>query len=54
MKNPHNFQTIVIIGIGTIVTIYVLFGLLGYLVYGDDICPSITFNLVSHREAANM
>ena len=52
MKNPHHFKQIVISGMMLIISIYVLFGLLGYLVYGSDICPSITLNLGSARVAA--
>jgi proton-coupled amino acid transporter len=52
MRKPHHFQQIIILGMIVIVSIYILFGLLGYLVYGDDICPSITLNLTSTRIAA--
>lgn len=54
MQKPHHFKRILILGMAVIVGIYILFGLLGYLVYGEGICPSITLNLQSPtRVAAN-
>ena len=49
MRKPHHFHRIIILGMIVIVSTYILFGLLGYLVYGDDICPSVTLNLFSLR-----
>ena len=53
MKNPHHFKRIIILGMAVIVSTYSVFGCLGYLVYGSDICPSITLNLTSTRIIAN-
>ena len=54
MKNPHHFKSVLIAGMGVVIGTYILFGLLGYLVYGSDICASITLNLRSPtRMAAN-
>ena len=54
MEKPHHFKKIVVLGMVVIVATYIVFGLLGYLVYGDGICPSITLNLQSPaRVAAN-
>ena len=52
MKKPHHFRRIVILGMIVIVSIYTTFGLLGYLVYGDRICSSITLSLSSTRMVA--
>ena len=54
MRKPHHFKRIIILGMAIVVGTYIIFGLLGYLVYGDNICPSITLNLRSPtRVAAN-
>ena len=47
MKKPHHFKGVLVIGMVVIVVTYIVFGLLGYLVYGDGICPSITLNLTT-------
>ena len=41
------------LGMLVVVSLYLVLGLLGYLVYGKDVCPSITFNLTSDNLLTN-
>ncbi|XP_025834845.1 proton-coupled amino acid transporter-like protein CG1139, partial [Agrilus planipennis] len=48
MKSPKNFARpfgVLNIGMGLVVSIYLIMGLLGYLSYGADVEPAITLNL---------
>ena len=45
MKIPAHAKRVVYTGMLTVTILYSAFGLIGYLVYGDDIQPSITLNL---------
>eukprot|EP00730_Choanoeca_flexa_P016661 TRINITY_DN7924_c0_g1_i2.p1 TRINITY_DN7924_c0_g1~~TRINITY_DN7924_c0_g1_i2.p1 ORF type:complete len:574 (+),score=115.55 TRINITY_DN7924_c0_g1_i2:51-1772(+) len=45
MKDAERFPTVINIGMSIVVTLYVAFGLLGYLVFGDGVEGSITLNL---------
>jgi proton-coupled amino acid transporter len=45
MKNPGHAKYIIYISMSIVVSIYILFGLLGYLAFGNDLHDSVTFNL---------
>ncbi|GFQ88069.1 hypothetical protein TNCT_416001 [Trichonephila clavata] len=45
MKRKRSFKTIVYLGMTVVVCLYLLIGICGYLKYGMDVKPSITFNL---------
>ncbi|GFV19629.1 hypothetical protein TNCV_478551 [Trichonephila clavipes] len=45
MKRKRSFKTIVNSGMTVVVCLYLLIGICGYLKYGVDVRPSITFNL---------
>lgn len=45
MRNPAHAKPVILVCMSVIVLYYALFGLIGYLVYGKDIQPSITLNL---------
>ena len=45
MKQPSHAKAVLYVGMGIITVLNAGFGLLGYLVYGDDIQGSITLNL---------
>ena len=55
MKNPQNALCVVYAAIALVVVLFVSFGALGYVVYGQDIKSSITLNLNGHnRTGANV
>ncbi|GFT60101.1 hypothetical protein NPIL_313541 [Nephila pilipes] len=45
MKRKRSFKTIVYLGMAVVVSFYLLIGICGYMKYGMDVRPSITFNL---------
>ncbi len=45
MKTPEHAKTVIYVAMGSVTVLNVIFGLLGYLVYGDDIKGSVTLNL---------
>ncbi len=45
MTTPKNFKRVLYSGMGVVVFLYLFVGILGYVVYGDEIEPSITLNL---------
>ena len=45
MKTPEHAKKVIYIGMGSVTVLNVIFGLMGYLVYGDDIKGSVTLNL---------
>ncbi|XP_055925508.1 proton-coupled amino acid transporter 1-like isoform X1 [Argiope bruennichi] len=45
MKKKKSFRKIVNIGMAIVVLLYLLIGICGYIKYGADVKPSITFNL---------
>lgn len=45
MKTPKNFKRVLYFGMSLVVFLYLFVGMLGYIVYGDNIQASITLNL---------
>jgi proton-coupled amino acid transporter len=51
MRRPQQAVSVVVLGMTVVVLLYVTFGTLGYLAFGSNIKPSITFNLASDNPA---
>ena len=47
MKTPKDALKVITFTMVGIILLYVIFGVMGYVVYGDDIKGSITLNLIS-------
>ena len=47
MKTPQDAPRVLTFTMVGIILLYVVFGVLGYIVYGDSIKGSITLNLIS-------
>ena len=47
MKHPHHAKWVILGGMTLVIILYVIFAILGYLVYGNAILASITLNLRS-------
>lgn len=54
MKRPEHAVRVVLVGMTLVVLLYVVFGVLGYLTYGDSIKASITLNLMSDNTTEKM
>ena len=54
MRRPDHAVRVVVIGMTLVVILYVLFGVLGYLTFGDNIEASITLNLASDNTVEEM
>ena len=54
MRNPSHAKPVVYIGMILITIMYALFGVAGYLVYGDDVRGTITLNLCGTITATKM
>lgn len=54
MKSPGFAKHIVLLGMSIVVALFIEFGTLGYVVYGQDIQPSISLNLKSNNTAETM
>ncbi len=52
MKRPEHSKRVVVVAMILITLLYVVFGGLGYITYGDEIEGSITLNLLSLRVGA--
>ena len=47
MRTPKYAKHIILLGMLLVIALFIEFGVLGYLVYGTNIKPSITLNLKS-------
>ena len=47
MKSPKDANRIIVFGMTVVIALFLEFGIMGYLVYGTDIEPSISLNLKS-------
>ena len=54
MRRPEHAVPVVVIGMTMVVGLYMSFGTLGYLAFGDKVQGSITFNLVSDNAVEKM
>lgn len=54
MKYPEHAVRVVGVGMTIVVLLYMVFGMLGYLTFGDDIEASITLNLKSENPIERM
>ena len=54
MKSPKFAKHIVLLGMSIVVALFIVFGTLGYVVYGCDTEPSISLNLKSNNTAEIM
>lgn len=45
MKEPKKMSLIINVGMAIVITLYFVFALVGYLVYGDAVAGSITLNM---------
>ena len=45
MKTPEHAKYVIYIAMSLIITLCVTFGTLGYLVYGEDVRPSVMLNI---------
>ena len=52
MSKPEHAKRVLYVGMGSIIILYVVFGVLGYLTYGSGIADSITLNLATGRPGA--
>ncbi len=50
MKKPKHFKRILFTGMTVVISLYLFVGMLGYVVYGDNIEASITLNLEASRD----
>ncbi len=51
MKNPDHAKPVIYIGMGAVTILNVIFGLCGYLVYGNNVQGSVTLNLCGTNAA---
>ena len=51
MKRPEHAKPVIYLGMGVVTVLNVVFGLVGYLVYGSDIQGSVTLNLCGTNAA---
>ena len=54
MKTPQDAPRVLTFTMVGIILLYVIFGVLGYIVYGEEIEGSITLNLVSDNDIKKM
>ena len=54
MKSPRYAKRIILLGMSLVMFLFIEFGTLGYVVYGENIQPSITLNLISKNTAETM
>ena len=54
MKSPRYAKRIIFLGMVVVMFIFIEFGTLGYVVYGEKIQPSISLNLASKNTAETM
>ena len=54
MKSPKDALCVVFFSMVIVITFFIVFGVLGYIVYGVDAKPSITLNLKSNNTAEAM
>ena len=52
MKNPGHAKPVIYGAMVIVILLYVIFGTLGYIVYGNSIKSSITLNLISNNIGA--
>lgn len=52
MKKPQNSKRVIYASMAVVTLLYVVFSVLGYMVYGNKILGSITLNLQSDRLGA--
>lgn len=52
MKKPQNSKRVIYISMAVVTLLYVVFSVLGYMVYGNEIQSSITLSLQSDRLGA--
>lgn len=54
MKTPEHAPTVVYIGMSMVTGLFIVFSLMGYLVYGTTTQASITLNLCSSSVASEV
>ena len=54
MHRPQHAIRVVLLGMTMVTSLYVVFGVIGYLTYGSEIAASITLNLKSENPAEEM
>ena len=54
MKTPQDAPRVLTFTMVGIILLYVIFGVLGYIVYGEGIQGSITLNLISNNNIKKM
>ena len=54
MKTPQDAPRVLTFTMVGVILLYVIFGVLGYIVYGEEIEGSITLNLVSDNNIKKM
>ena len=54
MRNPSNAKKVVFAGMVVVTSLYCIFSVMGYMVYGDDVEASITLNLSSTHTWTSM
>ena len=54
MKTPQDAPRVLTFTMVGIILLYVIFGVLGYIVYGEEIKGSITLNLVTKNDIEKM
>ena len=54
MRSPRYAKRIIMLGMSAVIFLFIEFGTLGYMVYGESIQASISFNLVSNSTAERM
>ena len=54
MKEPEKFSLVLYSGMGTVMAVFIVVGLFGYLTYGMCVEANVTENLVSDLPVLNM
>ena len=54
MKSPRYAKCIIMLGMGAVMFLFIEFGTLGYVVYGESIQASISLNLLGNNTAETM
>lgn len=54
MRNPGHAKVLVYVVLAPVVTLFALFGLLGYLAYGSNLHSSVILNLCSAHVPTQM
>lgn len=54
MRHPHHARGLFIVILGTVLIVYVAFGMFGYSIYGNNVKGSITLNLTGYSTATTI